>query len=553
MSNTEGLAAGPRAWLLLGLLVVAGAGPREQAAPPKLVVMLVVDQMRADYLTRFQSHYTGGFARLMKHGAVFTDAHHEHFFTSTAPGHATIATGVHPSRHGIVSNDWWDRTERKWVYAVDDTAALIVGAPDFPGRSPANLWREGVGDWLKRQVPESKVYAVALKDRASIVLGGQHPDGVYWFNPSSGAFVTSTYYRASLPDWVLEFNRSGRVDAHASGVWTRVLAEEMYAESREDNFPPENDGIHVTFPHALPGYSDSTPPFPGESYYRELIRTPFGDELTLAFVEQLILNEGVGDDAAPDLLFVSASSADYIGHRYGPYSQEIQDYYLRFDRALGEFLEFLDEQIGRESYVVVLSSDHGVLPMPEELLRRGTDARRLDALDRQELIVTPLLEAMDSLGINANPRVLSLLYGLVMDFPEEAVSEDEMAELRRVTAASILASNLVADAYAIDDVDLATTDEFRQRHLRSFHPNRASDIIIRFKERYLLYGDFGTTHETPYPYDTHVPLIVARPGTASAWYDRRVATVDIAPTLAALLAITAPADLDGVALREIVY
>ena len=211
------------------------------------------------------------------------------------------------------------------------------------------------------------------------------------------------------------------------------------------------------------------------------------------------------------------------------------------------------EHIGRESYVVVLASDHGVLPMPEELLRRGADARRLDALDRQELIVPPLLEAMDALGISEGPRALSLLYGLVVDFPEETVSEDEMAELRRAMAAGIGASNLVADAYAIDDVDLATTDHFRQRHLRSFHPKRASDIIIRFKERYLQYGDLGTSHETPYVHDTHVPHIVARHGMASEWYDRRVATVDIAPTVAALLGITAPADLDGVALREIGY
>jgi hypothetical protein len=413
--------------------------------------------------------------------------------------------------------------------------------------------REGVGDWLKRQVPESKVYSVALKDRASIAMAGRRPDGVYWFEPSEGRFVTSTYYRDSLPAWVLEFNESGRADAHVSKAWTKALVEEAYSASREDSFPTENDGVHVTFPHVLPAFSDETAPFPGEAYYGKLIYTPFGDELALSFVEQLIESEGVGDDAVTDLLFVSASSADYIGHRYGPYSQEVQDYYVRLDRALGVFLEFLDEAIGEESYVVVLSSDHGVLPVPEELQRRGTAARRLDDLDRQELIVPPILEAMDVLGINANPRVLSLLYGLVVDFSEEDVSKGKMRELRRAMAASIRASSLVADAYAIDDVDPETLDEFRQIHLRSFHPNRASDIIVRYKEGYLQYGDFGTSHETPYAHDTHVPLMIDRPGFTPAWYDRRVATVDIAPTLAALLGITVPDDLDGVALPEIVH
>jgi predicted AlkP superfamily pyrophosphatase or phosphodiesterase len=538
--------------LLLGLLGVAGAGPQEQADPPKLVVMFMVDQMRADFLTRFQAHYTGGLARLMERGSVFTEVHHEHFFTATAPGHATVATGVYPSRHGIVSNDWWDRIEHRPVYAVEDSAALIIGAPDLPGRSPANLLRATVGDWLKKQVPESKVFSVALKDRASVAMGGQDPDGAYWFEPSEGRFVTSTYYRDSLPGWVVEFNQSGRADAHVSKAWTKSLAEEMYSASREDSFPPENDGVHITFPHVLPAFSDTTVPFPGEDYYSELIYTPFGDELALSFVEELIDREAVGDDAVTDLLLVSASAADYIGHRYGPFSQEVQDYYIRLDRALGRFLEFLDERIGEDRYVVVLSSDHGALPMPEELVRRGVDARRVDALDRQELIVPPLLRALESVGIDARPRALTLLYGLVVDFAEEDVSADKARELRRVIAESIRASNLVADAYAVDDVDPTTTDEFRQMHLRSFHPDLASDIIIRFKEAYLQYRDFGTSHETPYPHDTHVPLIIVRPGETHARYDRRVATVDIAPTLAALLGITIPDDLDGVALAEIV-
>ncbi len=554
---------------LLGCFISGGGTVQGQTEPPKLVVVISVDQMRADYLTRFASFFKGGLARLAGEGegggAVYTEAHQDHFFTSTSAGHATISTGVYPSRSGIVANSWWARKERRNVYAVADPKAPIVGRTGLSGRSPANMTRDAVGDWLKRHSPGSKVYAVALKDRSAITMGGRRPDGVYWYDAETGRFVTSTYYRDSVPGWVRAFNDSALVDSYFTKKWTRLLPEEAYSASREDGFPEESDGVHITFPHRLDVLIDSSaerdreaegstprPRYP-VAYYDEVKWTPFGDELTLAFIERMIVTEEIGKDDVPDLLFVGASSADYIGHRYGPFSQEVQDYYLRLDRMLDGFLDFLNETVGEGRYAVVVTSDHGVLPLPEYLARQGVDARRIGRLERQEIIVASLTDVLEELGILEQLRGVSTSpYGLVMRF-REGVPRDIEVRARRAAAGRLRESEYVADAFAYDDVLEPSDNPFRRQYLRSFHPNRAPDIIIRYKEHYLyLMASGGTTHETPYRYDTHVPLVFWGPGIPAGRYDRRVRTVDIAPTVAALLGVETPDDLDGVLLQEVV-
>ncbi len=554
---------------LLGCVLSGGGTAQGQIEPqpPKLVVVISVDQMRADYLTRFASVFEGGLARLAGEGggAVYTEAHHDHFFTSTSAGHATISTGVYPTRSGIVANSWWDREERKTVYAVADPNAPIVGRAGLSGRSPANMMREAVGDWLKGHSSGSKVYAVALKDRAAITMGGRRPDGVYWYDAETGRFVTSTYYRDSVPGWVRAFNDSALVDSYFTKEWTRLLPEEAYSASREDGFPEESDGVHITFPHRFDDLIDSSAERDGEvkgsvprprysmAYYDEVKWTPFGDELTFAFIERMIVTEEIGKDDVPDLLFVGASSADYIGHRYGPFSQEVQDYYLRLDRMLDGFLDFLNETVGEGRYAVVLTADHGVLPLPEYLARQGVDARRIGRLERQEIIIEALTDVLEDMRILEQLRGVSASpYGVVMRFREEVPMYTEV-RARRAIASRLRESEYVADAFAYDDVLEPSDDPFRGQYLRSFHPNRAPDIIIRYKEHYLYrMARGGTTHETPYRYDTHVPLVFWGPGIPAGRYDRRVLTVDIAPTVAALLGVEAPDDLDGVVLQEVV-
>jgi predicted AlkP superfamily pyrophosphatase or phosphodiesterase len=534
-----------------------------QIERPKVVVVIVVDQMRADFLTRFDSLYEGGLALLSREGGVYSQAYHDHFFTSTAAGHATISTGVYPSRSGIVANSWWDRAERANVYAVDDPDSPIVGRPSLDGRSPDNMLRDALGDWVKRDSPESKVYAVTLKDRSAITLGGRRPDDAYWYDTETGRFITSTYYQDSTPKWVHEFNEDALVDTYYSKMWTRLLPEEAYSASREDGFEAESDGVHITFPHKASVLVDSTEWRATEDngylarypavYYDELKRTPFADEVTFAFAERLMVNEELGKDDVPDLLFVGATAADYIGHRYGPMSQEIEDYYLRLDRMVDDFMGFLDKTVGEGRYVVVLTSDHGVVTMPEELIRRGVDALRIDRLARQEIIIPPLTKVLGDMDLIDQLRgVLVSPYGLVMRLRSD-VREFIAVRARRGVAAELRESPYVADAVAYDDVRESSDDEFRRLLLRSFHPNRAPDIVIRYKEHYLYRMEAGgTTHETPYSYDSHVPLIFWGPGISPGWHDRRVRTVDIAPTIAALLGVEPPDDLDGVRLDEIV-
>lgn len=527
-----------------------------------MIVVLSVDQMRFDYLSRFAYLYEGGLARLAAEGAAFTEAHHDHFYTSTAAGHATIATGVYPSRSGIVSNAWWDRTVGVDVYAVEDTLSPVLGRPDLPGVSPANMLRDAVGDWLKGRSPASKVHSVTLKDRSAITMGGRQPDGVYWYDTGTGRFTTSTYYRDSLPPWITEFNDMALVDSYFHEAWTHLLPESAYTASREDSFPAEDEDVWSVFPHRIDVFVDTTaervwgdstltPRYPA-LYYDELKRTPFADELAFAFVERMIEAEEIGKDDVTDLLFVGASAADYIGHRYGPYSQEIQDYYLRLDRMLEGFLEFLDETVGEQSYVVILTADHGVALLPEEALRRGLDAQRIGRAERQEIIIPPLQLALGELnlverlqGVRASP------YGLTLRF-EDDVSEGTRVKARRAAAERLRESPYVADAFAYDDVREHGDDPYREMLLRSFHPNRAPDIVIRYKENYVYRMEVGgTTHETPYRYDTHVPLVFWGPGIAAGTYDRPVRSVDIAPTVAALAGIVPPDDLDGVILKEV--
>jgi predicted AlkP superfamily pyrophosphatase or phosphodiesterase len=537
----------------VGALAVVGAlsgsSLRPQTDDLRLVVVISVDQMRPDYLERFGEQFDGGFARLAAQGTFFTDAHHDHAITETAPGHATLATGVVPARSGIVSNDWWDRKHGRAVYAVEDRGSPILGDTIAPGRSPDNLERETVGDWLKRASKNSKVFSVATKDRAAVLMGGKRADGVYWYNPGTGRFVTSRHYQKNYPEWVEEFNDGKLVDSYFAQGWSKFAPEEAYHLSREDDFRPEADSVHTTFPHSFLGEG------PGPDYYYDLQYTPFGDELALTFARDLVINEELGTDDVVDLLLFSASAADRVGHEFGPYSQEIQDYYLRLDRWLGEFFTFLDDRVGVGNYVVALSSDHGVSPVPEEMSRRGLDAKRITAEEWWLLLEGAFLQALMKMDPLSQPSVVSLFPGgLVIRFPESHVSDEQMRTLRSLIAEALKVSELVEDVFTHDELREGKDDRpYFEAYLRSFHRERTPDLIIRFKKNYLRRVEpRGTTHYTPYAYDTHVPMIFMGPGISSGRYSERVLSVDFAPTVATILGVRPPDDLDGRILEQAV-
>ncbi len=520
-------------------------GDPPPADPPRLLVVLVVDQMRADYLDRFRSQFTGGFARLLEDGANFTEAHQDHAATVTAVGHATISTGVYPSRHAIVGNDFFERTEDRDVYNSLDESAPILGYPDLPGRSPRRLRRDGLGDWLKRASPDSKVYSVAIKDRSAIMMADHGPDGAYWYLENAGTFVTSSYYAAAYPAWVDSFNTSGLVESYFTRGWTRLLPEDQYGASREDSFPAEGGGRWFTFPYDFSERFDNGTGRPNRSYYNFLRRTPFGDEVTLEFAKAMVRNEGLGVDDTPDILFVGASASDYIGHRWGPYSQEIQDHYLRLDGYLEQFFSFLDETVGTQNYAVVLTGDHGVAAAPEEMARRGHDARRIPGPVFRETILGAIAGAMAELGIREQPGV-RYMDGLIFEAGDGGEMSVPVSRLSEAVAARLREVDFISSAFSAEDVSRADADgeNVVSMFRRSYHRERSSDVMLNTRPHYLFGGDVAQ-HGSAHRYDTHVPLILDGPGFVSGWHSGRVRTVDIAPTLAALLGIEVPDDLDG--------
>lgn len=530
--------------------------PTEAAKRPRLAVVLVVDQMRADYLERYADLYRGGLARLRRDGAWFVEAEVAHALTYTAPGHASISTGVHPARHGVVANEWYDRAAKAALYAADDPAARAVltkeSASAVAGRSPRQLERAGLGDWLKGQEPKARVFSVALKDRAAVMMGGQAPDRAYWYVPEVAGFGSSSWYAdgAAPPEWVAAFNAADPVYTRYEAGWTRMLDAGAYLRSGPDRVAAEADGVAIEFPHV---FADGKPETRA-AFAKEVLWTPFGDEMGLLFARRLVAEEGLGDDEVPDVLMLSLSSADYVGHRYGPFSHEVEDYYLRLDGWLGEFLAFLDQEVGADGYVLALTADHGALPLPEEARLRGhPTARRVVSADYYPAVRGAVQAVLGELGLPAE----TLLYvgedGVWL--AESAGGQVTPAALRTTVATALRKLEFVADTYTADALagpaDLRRP--FMQRYQRSFHAPRSPDVQLRFKEWSLVDAQpGGTSHGSPYRYDSHVPVLFFGAGVRPGIHAAPVGTVDVAPTLAAMLGIQAPADIDGRSLIDLV-
>jgi len=525
-------------WLIAAVCLVAAS---QLAAQPRLAVVIVVDQMRADYLAEYGSEFDGGFRRLTEHGAVFSSAYHDHALTETSPGHSTIVTGVFPSRHGVIGNEIWDRGRGELMNTVIDPETAMVGAQRRSGRSPWRLERTAIGDWLKASSPRSKVFGVSLKDRSAVFLAGQRPDGAYWYDERAGTFVTSSFYRDALPEWVIAFNATEPVKQYFGQYWSPL--DTGSASSRPDRWGRGSSDDYPTFPHAMVGDGES----PDRRFYTRFRLTPFADLLTLEFTERLIEAEHLGDDDDVDLLLIGLSASDYIGHRYGPGSAELRDHYLRLDDYLGDFFEYLDERIGEGGYLTVLSSDHGALPVPERLAEHGDRGSRIhwDTLLEQ---LEPVVARAQQTGVVSSLPTLHYEFGVIFEFGDVAVSQSEVDALADIVATQLNRHPLVLEAFThkqMREHDDRGSPWF-DLYARSFYPTRAPDVIVHVREDNLITDrPVGTTHVSPHEYDRHVPLIFAGAGIAAGQQSDAVRTADIAPTLAALLGIGAPADLDG--------
>lgn len=539
------MATYPRIFLVLAALASCSsilAQPAEDSPSlPKLGVVIVIDQMTPDYLTRLDTFYTGGFRRLLDNGAVFLHAVHDHAATETAVGHTTLSTGCLPTHHGIIGNEFYDRQAGHDVNAVSDTASPLVGAATGRGASPHRILTPSLGEYLKRISPNSHVYSMAIKDRSAIGMGGKIVDGAFWMSFATGNYVTSTYYATALPTWVDSFNAARQIDSYYPIGWQKMRPETAYAISNPDASPNENDGIHTTFPHTFTEFS----PQPDKTYWEELYGTPFMDELTIGLARTAVQYGSLGADDKVDLLWIGCSAADAAGHTYGPNSQEMQDFYLHLDAYLGSFFNYLDSTVGRNSYVVALSSDHGVMPLPEDLKAKGIDAGRIHP-DSIKADLKSIGETIAKQNGYAKSPITAGIGDLILDY-SVMPAKDETA-LQQIVAKEIRSLPYVADVFTRAELADPKTEPRPniERFRHCYHADRGPDLFVLFKKNYLIDRDqFGTSHGTPYDYDCTVPIIFSGPGVSKGRYDDPIRTIDFAPTLAALLRIHIDGKMDG--------
>jgi predicted AlkP superfamily pyrophosphatase or phosphodiesterase len=505
---------------LLGSCASTPAGSAE-GDQPSLAVFLVIDQLTSDLLEGYEDLFTGGLRRLLDDGQRFDNATHDHANTYTAPGHVTLSTGVYPARHGVVGNDWFVEEGDEWraVYSLEDLDSPILGFPELPGRGPANIQRTGLPDWILANDTEARVVSVSSKDRAAIGLAANAPGDVYWMERYGGRFVTSEHYRSALPQWVEEFNENDLPTLYSDTLWESIVPPAARSRSRPDSSRFEFDREHTAFPHRPSDRVDPTNERAVNDWrWRD---TPYPDRAVLALAVRALQERELGLRGHLDYLGVSLSQVDQVGHRYGPGSREQLDNLLRLDQELGRFFDALDEQVGRGRWVLAMSADHGVLEIPEELAARGVDAGRLTRADRVDLRA-----ALEGARFTSG--------------------EDQEAAKQ-----AILDLPFVATAYTFEEIESGQpVDSFAvliaNSHSRSriVHVEARSGVYARLREN-VLRTSTQATHGSPYLYDRHVPLIFLGGQVPSGVSTEPVATVDVAPTLARLVGVDAPNDLDG--------
>jgi predicted AlkP superfamily pyrophosphatase or phosphodiesterase len=507
------------------------------AQKPKLIVGIVVDQMRVDYLTRYESKFgEGGFKKLIKGGYFNKNANFNYVPTYTGPGHASIFTGSVPRVNGIISNDWYDKKTGKYVYCTDDESVNTVGSTSKAGKmSPRNLLTTTIGDELRLATNmQAKVIGISQKDRASILPAGHIANAAYWYDGTNGAFITSTFYMQQLPAWVNAFNDKKLPEKYLSQDWTTLLPLASYTESLADDnafeglFKGESKPV---FPHKLADLKEKNK---GLNMIRA---TPFGNTLTKEFALEAIKNEQLGADGVTDFLSVSFSSTDYVGHQYGINAIETEDTYLRLDKDLEELINYLEKNIGKDNFVIFLTADHG----------GAHNAAYLQSLNVPAGFIN---EKMIEDSMKAH---LKQVYGdtLVLSFSNQqfflnhqtlAKNKLKLKEVTMEAARYALSLEGIANAYSLFDIVSASqsNDVALSRIYMGYNDVRSGDVILNYLPAYLDYSKTGTTHGAAYTYDTHVPLL---------WYGWKinqgssyepVNIADIAPTVASFLDISFP-------------
>ena len=515
---------------------------------PRLIVGIVVDQMRQEYLHRFYDKFSeGGFKRLMNHGYQFKNAHCNYIPTYTGPGHASIYTGTTPSNHGIIANEWYSRISGLGMYCVTDVNESAVGGSKQNGKiSPKNLITSTITDELRISSNfRSKVIGISIKDRSAVLPAGHSPTGAFWFDSNTGNFMSSTYYFEQLPKWAVEFNEQKLVSKYLKNSWITLLPIESYVESTADNVLYEripNGKEMPTFPYDLSALVKVN----GMSLIRT---TPYGNTLLLDMGLAAIEGEDLGTGNFTDFLAISFSSTDYVGHAFGPQSVELEDTFLRLDLDIKRLLEYLDYKYS-DNYLVFLTSDHGVANIPmfqqDHKLTGGYYSN-----DKAEQVLSQQLR--DELG---DEEWVSDIANYQIFLNQTLIHERDLdlEGIRKKIATVLERMDHVEQAYSASEISQRNgTELYRQLLENGYHNGRSGDILLKIKPGYLSdsQGKAGTTHGSGSTYDTHIPILFYGQGIPSGKSVRKVSITDIAPTLSMLLNIPLPNSATGKPLIEI--
>lgn len=539
--------------LLLGLVLMfmtlnVVAQGETKVDRPKLFVGIVVDQMRYDYLTRFYHLYgEDGFKRILKEGYNFENAHYNYLPTVTAVGHASIYTGTSGSRHGIIANDWYDKYLKKMIYCVDDFNYQAVGTEKTnEQKSPYRLATTTVTDQLRlSQNMNNKTIAIGLKDRSAVLPGGHTSNGSYWFvGKNEGKFITSSFYMDKLPDWVKDFNDKALPKKYSKKKWETLYPIETYVESISDDNPYEGlfkGEDKPVFPHNLPKLKKAN------GNYDLIKETPYGNALLLEFAKAAIKGEDLGQGDHTDFLAISFSSPDYIGHKYGTDSKEIQDTYLRLDLEIADLLNYLDKHIGEGEYTLFLTADHAAVPVPAYLKSLKIPAgyfdykvfkKYLNDLTREYYGSSQIIENMSNNQVFLNRSILK----------EKNLDASEVAQrladdiINYEGVSKVLTAKTLQNTYFAKGILHYVQNGYNQK--------LSGDIMIVPNPATIYKRETGTTHGSGYSYDTHVPIMFLGKGIKQGRSRDHVEIIDIAPTVSNLLQISFPNSCTGKVLKQ---
>lgn len=524
---------------------------------PKLILQITVDQLRGDLPGRFLKNMgDGGFRYLMQHGVWYANAHHAHANTETVVGHTTLATGAHPAAHGMVANVWLDRKTGKLVYNTEDLRYPVLSADadkklaPNDGRSPAAILVSTFSDELAIHYNgRSKIFAVSIKDRGAVPLAG-HAGKAFWFSKKSGEFVSSTFYYKRYPAWVDDWNKQRLAFRYSGKSWTLLNDKSTYMFGAADDKSWEADfaGYGRVFPHSF-GKA-------GDKYYTTFLTiSPVGDELTLDFAKTLIEREQLGKHEVPDYLSISFSSTDYIGHNFGPSSLEMEDNLLRLDRTLADLFAYVDQQVGLKNTLIVLAADHGSPEIPGYVNELGIEAKYIypEKWDQE-----PAVAALKKKFGIGKELIKSYEHPYVyLNYDAIRNKRLDQAQVERAVAAELAKFEGIALAIsstALRQGNLPSTPVI-DAILRNHNPQRSGDIYVVFTPHSFLRDDdgepTGLTHGSPWRYDTYVPVVFAGGNLNGRRVYREILTVDVAPTLAAVIGVKPPSGARGAPLTEV--